>query len=204
MTEAAPTLRVFVAIELPEDVRGEIAALLARLQKGSQFTGAHPTWVAPENLHLTMVFLGDQPPTHIPLIQSAMRQATQGRPTIPLRFRGVELFPNAKAPKVISLHLWGKVERLAAVRDNLAENLRQNGFPVEQRPYRPHLTLARIKSAKGVTGLAALAKSHSTFQAGEFTAGELVLFKSTLTSKGPIYEALAREPFAAANPGSEE
>ena len=74
--------------------------------------------------------------------------------------------------------------------------LQEIGFPPEERPFRPHLTLGRIKTPKGLTGLAGVLEKGETFTAGRFTASGLGLFKSDLTPRGAIYTRLAGYPFA--------
>lgn len=188
-------LRLFVAVELPETVVADLSKLQDRLKIGTQFTGAHPTWVDPHNLHMTLAFLGDQPQEHVRLLAAAMEQVGRAASPFNLRLKGLELFPNPKAPKVLSIEVQGQVAKLLALQSDLSNKLQHNGFDLELRSFRPHLTLARIKSAKGIAGLRDLVRSHSRIEARDFTVSEIVLFRSTLTASGPIYEALVRQKF---------
>lgn len=199
-TAGLESLRLFVAVELQETVKDALGKLQERLQRGAQFTGAHPTWVNTHNLHITLAFLGNQPADHIRLVGAAMEQVARRASPLKLRLKGLELFPNAKAPKVLSIEIHGQIRKLETLQGNLSNALEHNGFILETRPFRPHLTLARIKSAKGVAGLRDLTRSHSAMPAGEFIVSEIVLFQSTLTANGPVYKVLLREPLT----GSEE
>lgn len=196
---SANLLRLFIAVELPPDVKTSLLEFQERLKRGAQFTGAHPTWIQPQNLHLTLAFLGDQKAQCIPPISDAMRTAAAATNGFSLRLKGLELFPNPKAPKVLSIEVQGQVQKLMSMQQLLVEQLEHAGFKLETRPFRPHLTLARIKSAKGVSGLRDLARSHSAMAAGEFEVPDIVLFQSTLSSEGPTYTALARHSFGESN-----
>lgn len=191
---AEPRLRLFTAIDFCPETKGELQALISRLQKGAQFTGSRPVWVAPENLHLTLVFLGSQTPEQIRAIEAAMAKAAGQAVEIPLRLGGLELFPTPKEPKVVSLGVHGKTVWLEQLRERLAQELREKGFEIENRAFRPHLTLARIKSVKGLAGLRDLVKSHKGLSSISLIAREITLFKSTLTAAGPVYEILHQAP----------
>jgi 2'-5' RNA ligase len=198
MSEADPqALRVFTAVDLPAAVRTELEEILSRLKKGIQFTGAHPSWVSAENLHLTLAFLGNQSAEQIPLINAAADSAASASQPLQLKLSGVELFPTPREPRVISLGVRGDVGQLSTVYASLADNLRKAGFAVDARPFRAHLTLARIKSVKGLAGLRDVIKSHATISVRPFTADGISVFQSTLTPAGPIYQRLHLAPFNA-------
>lgn len=196
--EAAETeapLRLFTAIDFPPDVVSGIGDLLTRLQKGAIFTGAHPAWIKAENVHITLVFLGRQEQQRVARITESMNLAAGTAAPFRLRLGGLHLFPNPREPKVISLGISGDLKGLSALREELASRLRQQGFPVESRPFRPHITLARIKSMKGLAGLRSLVASHRLMEAGEFQVERITLYRSTLTRTGSIYDLLHQAPF---------
>ncbi|MBU1965455.1 MAG: RNA 2',3'-cyclic phosphodiesterase, partial [Proteobacteria bacterium] len=89
----------------------------------------------------------------------------------------------------------GEVAQLATFQQGLERALREIGFPPEERPFRPHLTLGRIKSPKGLTGLTEALEKEKTYTAGLFTASVLSLFQSELTPRGAVYTRLAVYPF---------
>lgn len=200
------SLRLFTAVAFPPEVVARIDDLLARLQKGVSFTGAHPTWVKAENVHLTLIFLGQQDRERVTQVRSAMDDiAAHSAAPLRLKLSGLHLFPTPKEPRVISLGLSGDVEELTLVRENLAKELRRRGFAVESRPFRPHVTLARIKSMRGVPGLRDVMAAHQRIEPGRFEADRITLFNSTLTPAGSVYEVvhetrLAGEPQSDSSP----
>lgn len=190
----AGNIRLFIAVSLPPNVKKSIGDLSVRLQKGMQFTGAHPTWVKPDLLHITMAFLGWQKPDRVDDAKAAMNAAAPSCVPITLSAGGVELFPDWRNPRVIAMGLHGAIPQLSALYKCLGDECRARGFEVDERPFRPHLTLARIKSQKGLAGVRDLAKSHEKVTAGSFEVHSLDLYQSVLQPEGPTYTLLATVP----------
>ena len=184
-------IRSFFAISLPETWSRELARLQDRLKK----TRADVKWVRPESVHLTLKFLGHVPEqTLTELSQAALNLvARHAAPT--LRLEGAGVFPNRGRPRVVWLGLNGHLDRLSILQKDLETVAAQYGFEPENRPFRPHLTLGRVRSGQGrLDLLEALDKIQpSPF---EFTAREVVLFKSDLKPAGAIYTALKKLPLA--------
>src|SRR5712692_9740696 len=132
-------MRLFVALEIPSTVRKNLAELLQSLRVVSPQT----RWVRPENLHVTLKFIGEVPEARLGAIRSALAGVGSDQP-VTLDFRGLGFFPNEKHPRVF----WAGIEAspnlkiLAAEIDKGTEKL---GIPREQRPFSPHLTLARFE-----------------------------------------------------------
>jgi RNA 2',3'-cyclic 3'-phosphodiesterase len=171
-------LRLFTAISIPPGIKAQVDDIAERLKKGSQFTGAHPAWVATDNLHLTLVFLGSTPADKVESIRESMHETARVHVPFELHFSGVELFPNPRDPRVICVNIHGGLKRA-------------RGFPVETRPFRPHLTLARIKSARGTAGLRDLVKSHGRSRTDDFAVEAITLYQSRLSPKGSIYTVIS-------------
>ncbi|HXJ14302.1 MAG TPA: RNA 2',3'-cyclic phosphodiesterase [Candidatus Limnocylindrales bacterium] len=131
-------MRLFIAIEIPENIRNTFASLL----KEFRAFAPHLKWVRAENLHVTLKFLGETDASNLDALQYAL-SAVQSPEPVCLEFRGLGFFPNQKRPRV----LWAGMEAspnlksLAAYIDQAAHPL---GFPLEERPFTPHLTLARL------------------------------------------------------------
>ena len=197
---AAPdTSRIFVAIALPEDVKGEVTRLLERLQKGAIFTGAAPGWVRPEGVHITLAFLGDQNQEGINAAIKSMGSACRRRNPFKLSISGLFFFPSEKEPRTIAFQIKKDVDAVQDLSRNLSGFCRANGFAVASRDFNPHLTLARLKSRKGFKGLRGLLESHRRTQAGVFEVDSITLYKSTLQPGGSVYDVLHVEKFGSAD-----
>jgi 2'-5' RNA ligase len=135
--------RTFIAICLPDAVRAALAsrmaALTPRLPPGVR-------WVAPESLHLTLAFLGELDGARLAQAEAATAVAAREGVPFALRLTHLGTFGPPRAPKVIWAGVTGDSERLRDLQDRLASELALRGFPREDRPFSPHLTLARIKA----------------------------------------------------------
>lgn len=149
------TIRAFIAIELPasaKDTLGVVArALGERVPRGSV------RWVRPEQMHLTLCFLGDTPLEQLLAVQQAMDAAVGGRKPFELQLEGVGCFPTLSRPRVVWVGLaaagGGESAPLLALKSNLDKALSPLGRPPEDRPFRAHLTLGRVKDERAVKGV---------------------------------------------------
>jgi RNA 2',3'-cyclic 3'-phosphodiesterase len=187
------TIRTFLALDPPEEILREIGRLQDKLR---QRIHGDVRWVRPEAIHLTLKFFGDIPEHGVANISAVAGKAAAGVRPLDLAIGGAGVFPDPRRPRVIWLGMSGDVARLVTFQQGLERSLQEIGFPREERPFRPHLTLGRIKTPKGLIGLAGVLEKGETYTAGRFTASGLGLFKSDLTPRGAIYTRLAGYPFA--------
>jgi RNA 2',3'-cyclic 3'-phosphodiesterase len=185
-------MRLFIALELPQEIKAELAALQQALRQAR----AEVAWTKAENLHLTLKFLGEVPAERVEQIAQACRAAAQTCAPLLLTTQGTGFFPDARRPRVVWAGLSGAVPDLLALQRQLAERLVPLGFPREDKPFRPHLTLGRCKSPKNLAQLVARAEAYA-LPARSFTASELVLMQSQLHPTGSIYTPLQRAGLAA-------
>jgi 2'-5' RNA ligase len=186
------TLRLFIAIELPSEVKARLADLQSRLVTGSRFVDAHPRWVPIENLHLTVLFLGATPISWVEHVQAAMDEKLAWIKSFEITVSKLTLFPpDSKNPKVLSLDVSSPGKALQQVHESLYKGLEAN-YELETRLYRPHLTLARLPSVKSASRIAPLVTSHSSMMNFKFPANEVVLMESQPGPHGPIYKVLHR------------
>ncbi len=169
-------MRAFIAVELSEAVRAEVA----RLQETLRSAGADVKWVEPENLHLTLKFLGEIDESRVAQVEEALRSAVSPFRSFSFRLEGVGAFPRVNSPKVLWVGVGEGKPKLAEL-----------GAAVEKRcAFSPHLTIGRVRSGAG------LAQLIQQLEAAEFRASvstpaeKLVLFQSTLSSHGSIYTPL--------------
>ena len=185
------TIRSFVAIELPEHV----ISMLRDVQDDLRGNKFRAKWVRPDNIHLTLKFLGNIDSTDIVGIAGAMSEAIQGCGPINLYAEVVGVFPGIKRARVIWMGLGGQVQRLSEIQRKLEKNLAEIGFSEENRLFQAHLTLGRFKSAVNPKVIEPILQKYSAIRSEAFTLNQIVLFKSDLTPSGPVYSALQRVVF---------
>lgn len=197
-------IRAFIAVDLPEALRQETAAFEGELQRA----GADIKWVEPDNLHLTLKFLGSVSETQVPSLIGALQPACAGHPPFTLTLEGIGAFPRTTRPRVIWVGVTDGKEALSDLARSVEEAcnlsvLRQAQHerepltlsPLkEERPFSPHLTIGRARSQEGIARLV------KQLQVAEFKGrtpapvDRLVLYQSTLSSQGPTYTKLAEIP----------
>jgi RNA 2',3'-cyclic 3'-phosphodiesterase len=182
------TLRAFIAIEIP----GFVADAVRRSQQALQRDGIRLRWVRPENVHLTLRFLGDISAATIPAIREAMERSVFRRQPVSLRISGIGVFPGLKRPKVMWLGLQGQVHLLDDLHLNLSSLLAEQGIPLEKRPFKGHLTIGRVKERLDSEDLGTALLRPVLFKTDDFVADSICLFKSDLTTGGAVYTPLVR------------
>jgi 2'-5' RNA ligase len=186
-----PSLRVFCAVELPEWVRERAAAHIADLR--GLLPDVRAGWERPEKLHLTLKFLGEIEQGRAPDLCGAASRAARCAPPLDLRLEGAGSFPPRGLPRVLWLGVADDSGALARLQQLLEDECALCGFAREGRPFRPHLTIARLRKPDGARRLAAL-HHEKGFAGAEFTVRELVVLRSELGPKGSRYTELARHP----------
>lgn len=180
---------MFVAIEIPGEIRNALALFLKEL------SGLAPLakWARAENLHVTLKFLGETEPSKIAAINETLGSIRSGQPII-MEFRGLGFFPNARGPRVFWVGMEASAN-LKALADEIEQRLHPLGFPVEDRPFTPHLTLARFHSPGLPPKLGQPVTENSSRSFGSLTAREFHLIESKLKSTGAEYTTLQSFPF---------
>ena len=182
--------RLFVAVPLPPEPLAACRALIDRVRSGP--LGDVPRWVHVANLHLTVRFLGETPPDLTPDAALAVEGALEGARAFDVVLAGAGSFPAARKPRALWLGIERGAGELGALADALDPALESLGWPRDDRPYRPHLTVARldrssIASSEAVADeLRAAAAGWST----SFRAERVVLYRSHLGGGPPRYEPL--------------
>ncbi|MBI5066804.1 MAG: RNA 2',3'-cyclic phosphodiesterase [Deltaproteobacteria bacterium] len=189
-------LRLFVALDPPAPLRRQLAALAAELRRQAGRAAERLRWVEPGSLHLTLQFLGNAPDERLGDVEAAVTAAASAGRPLALSVRGVGAFPSPRRARVVWAGLHGELEPLGALVRDLGARLAPLGFPPDERPFSPHLTLARARD--GASGLAGALAALGAREAGTWRAGELTLFRSHLSPSGPRYEPLLRAPLGAA------
>jgi len=189
---ATPSWRMFCAIELPESLRHQLGQHIERLRQ--TVPQAHASWSRPENIHLTLKFLGDVKQHLIPRLSAAADRASEQFAEFQIDIAGAGAFPKQSQPRVLWIGVDDPNRKLASLQGQFEKECAQEGFAKEERAFRPHLTLARIRNPEGSRTLAE-AHQQLGFAAQTFLATELVIFRSELSSQGSKYTAISRHKF---------
>ena len=191
-------MRLFVALDIPQEVRDSLAALRACLEPLSRAA----RWVRIEGAHITLKFIGEVSDERAAGIRATLAGILTGTPrfappftTIHLRFAGLGFFPNEGRPRV----LWAGIEagpELGQLAEAIDGALVPFGVPAETREFRPHLTLARFESPAGIERLRAAAAESATAEFGRAAIDAFHLYRSILKRSGAEYTRLATYPFS--------
>ena len=186
MTES---LRLFCAVELPDEVRAAAAAHASRLRR--DFPDARASWARPEGLHVTLKFLGGVEAGRVEDVTRAAAEAAGGLIPFPLSIGEAGTFPPRGAARVLWLGVGDESGRLARLQGRLEGACEAAGFPRESRAFKPHLTLARLRVPKGSDQLSE-AHRRAAFGPYTFEVSELVVMRSELGPGGSRYTPLSR------------
>jgi 2'-5' RNA ligase len=182
-------VRVFIAIELPAEIKLSLGELENQLKSGRY----RAKWVAPESIHLTLKFLGGISADSINDVTQVMEKAAVGIPSFRLAVSGLGVFPNLQRVQVVWAGVTGALDKLIQLQKQIDTGLESLGFVPESRPFTAHLTVARIRDDASSTERQSIGQLviKTGFEGGEFNAESVSLMKSQLTREGAIYSRLA-------------
>jgi 2'-5' RNA ligase len=192
-----PLVRVFCAVELPPQVRARAAEHAARLRNSS--TEVRASWPHADNLHLTLKFLGEIAQARVETLSNAASRAARSIQPFDLTLEGAGAFPPSGSPRVIWLGINDFSGELVRLQSLLEDECETAGFAREERPFHPHLTLARIRAPQGARELARLHR-ETGFAAIEFPITELVVMRSELGPGGSRYTEISRHELGVIQP----
>lgn len=193
MAGAEKNIRAFLAVEPPEGILQTVIRLQEKLKRE---VSGRLSWTRPGGQHLTLKFFGDVSAEEVDSIGRAVQNRLQSGWALNLKIEKLGVFPDVRKPRVLWCGTSGDVEKLAALQKQLEADFAGIGFPEEGRPFRAHLTLARIKDPRSPAGMDEALQKNRNFSAGEFSVRELILFQSKLTPQRAIYTRLATFPLA--------
>lgn len=184
-------IRSFIAIDLPPRVQ----AVLDGFEKELRKADAAVAWIRPDRIHLTLKFLGNVDPERIPAIQEALASVSRTMQPFRLQAAGCGAFPSIKQMRVVWVGLRGDDGRLGELKRQVEAATVPLGFESEDRPFKPHLTLGRVKGRQRLSVLQEILMANQSFEAEAFDVTEVVLYKSELRPDGARYTPLFRAPF---------
>jgi 2'-5' RNA ligase len=181
-------IRAFLAIEPPENILNEISRLQEKLKR--EING-RLSWTRPQGQHLTLKFFGDISKADINNVCAIVQKRVVAEQKLNLKVEKMGVFPDARRPRVLWCGVTGDVEKLITLQKKLDADFATLGFLEEDRSFKAHLTLARIKDPRDITGMSEALKKYDSFKAGEFVADKLFLFQSKLSPQSAVYTKLA-------------
>jgi len=179
-------VRAFIAVPVPLDILEQ----LKDLQDSIRACGVSASFPKISSIHLTLKFLGDVPAEDISHIKEFLALNITPFERFEIRVRGVGVFPSPGRPRVV----WAGIPAdslLVDLQKRVESGMRDAGFPAEDRKFRPHLTLARIKSGRNLNRLVTFIERSRDFDAGSFPADPVRLYQSILRPEGAEYRVLA-------------
>lgn len=181
-------MRTFIAIEIPNEIKKEMAEAQSRLRGSS----VEASWTRPEGIHLTLKFLGEVEESRMPEIMNALTSAVQGMGRFRLEMTGVGAFPNPKSARVVWIGVSGDIERLITLQSSVEEAMAGLGTEREDRKFTPHLTLGRIKYIRSRDAWVSALDSMKDIRLSGFDVDAVSLMKSELKRTGAVYTEIGR------------
>ena len=180
-------IRTFVAVDLPQDIKMEVD----RFTSAFRSQGKGIRWVNAQNLHLTLRFLGDIDEDSVPGLADSITNNVDGFGVFDLSLSGVGGFPNLKRPRVIWTGAEIGRDKLRDLAAGVETACIESDFGKSDKRFSPHLTIGRVKSPGGLSGILEKIEKNS-FKTEPFVVYEVTIFKSDLSPAGPKYTSLAK------------
>ncbi|MBM3244518.1 MAG: RNA 2',3'-cyclic phosphodiesterase [Candidatus Omnitrophica bacterium] len=182
-------MRAFIAIPIPEQTKKHLLLLQEKL-KGY---GADVKWVQTDNIHLTLKFLGEVDEDNLSKVYRAIENAVKETCAFSADIASLGAFPKIDYPKVIWVGIRQGEKETKEIAGLLEEEIEKTGIPKEKREFESHITIGRVRSLKNLKDLSTRLNEFTDYFEGtdmNFMVSKIVLFKSTLSPKGPTYEAI--------------
>ena len=180
-------IRSFLAFELPP----EIKKTLFNIYRSIRNTALNVRYVKPDNIHLTMIFMGNIPMGLIEPIGEATEKVCQAYGPFAIKLKGIGVFSSRRNPRVLWVGVDGDPDRMSNFRDTLQRCLKPFGIRQEKRRFKPHLTLGRFrKGARTDTYLDDLLSNYGDLETSVCVLEKFVLFKSDLKPGGAVYSKM--------------
>ena len=175
-----------MALCLPADIIDHVSGLQSVLKA----RGLRLRWVKPQNLHLTLKFMGETPVAAVADVGHALRRASRDTAPLALSVQGMGVFPGIRRARVLWVGLGGQVEALQSLYSRIEDELANLGLAREKRGFKAHLTLARMKGPVAPEALLAAMEETGNYEPRPFLARRLTLYKSDLRPQGAVYSPM--------------
>jgi 2'-5' RNA ligase len=187
-------LRAFIAVEIPSEIHKAIESKAAPLR--AALDASLVRWVPTDNIHLTLKFLGDVSPTNVEMLSQMLSVEVSQHSTFALKFGGLGAFPNPRRPRVIWIGIQAPAG-LEALQRGIEAAAATLGYPSEERPFSPHLTIGRVKQNVGSADVQKIRTALEQTEVGALGTAQVsavYLFKSDLKPSGAVYTQLFSAP----------
>ena len=183
------SIRTFIAVDISSALRSVATGWIRRL---SQVTYDY-RWSEPENLHVTLNFLGDVPDADIPTVCDRVRDTVAGSGSFEMSLQSLGAFPKNRQPRTVWMGVGDGAEQLRAIQAQLTTALLKLGFPKDRHRYSPHLTLGRLKrGGHWSSRVVEIIEANQELSPAECQVNEVVVYSSYLEKSGPSYSAMSR------------
>jgi RNA 2',3'-cyclic 3'-phosphodiesterase len=179
-------VRIFIAVEISPGAKAKLTSLEEALKK----TNADVKWVKPDNIHITLKFLGDVPGEDIEKINKAVQVAVAGLKSFKISFCQVGGFPSLKNPRVIWVGVEEGREELSKISQVIDREITRLGFSPEERVFIPHLTIGRVRTHKNIKELAQTIEKYKSDDFGQGLMNKVLVMESKLSPAGPTYSVV--------------
>ncbi|MBE0478040.1 RNA 2',3'-cyclic phosphodiesterase [Candidatus Aerophobetes bacterium] len=181
-------MRVFIAVELPQQVKKEIAAIQNKITD----TTNKIKWVSPASMHITLKFLGEVQEKRLDKVFDISQGVADKFNPFSVEIKGTGAFPETGNPKVLWVGIKEGSAELARMAAELEKELFKDGFPGERKKWTPHITLGRVKQLKDTHSIKELIGKEKETSGGKMKVEEIVVLQSQLTPQGAIHTPLKR------------
>lgn len=178
--------RIFIAVKINAEETLKNIFLSLR----SSLTHDSIKWVEQENIHITLAFLGDTEESKIKIISSLLQENCSGSGEFEFILKGAGIFKNFREPRAIWIGIQSS-DNLQRLNDRIKSGLKNKGFETDKRPFKPHLTIGRVKSLKPQTDLKNVLEKCSDIEIQKVRVKEVILFESILKPSGPLYKPIS-------------
>lgn len=184
-------IRSFVAIDITSNLKNKFS----EIQKELALLSQDVKWVEEKNQHLTLKFLGEITKDKVENVKKCLFEISQTTIPFEIFFSGIGYFPDKKHPKVIWIGVGEKDNNFIRLVEKIEDKFLKIGFEKENRQFKPHLTIGRVRSQKSIDILLRNISKYHQVYFGKMKVNEIYLMKSTLTPVGPIYDVIEKFPF---------
>jgi len=184
-------VRVFIAIDIDEDIRKSLGNLQREMLGKVDIKKSDAKWVNPDIMHLTLKFLGEIKDNQSVDICNIAKDVAGRHKVFDIEVGGVGFF-GGKSARVLWIGTGQEGENLLQLHGDLEEQLAAAGWPKDNRKFAGHLTLCRIRNSKAGLKLARLTEEYKNFNLGFSTVDSITVYQSELTPQGPVYTSLGK------------